>query len=843
MSRISNGGSTLISSSCKRLTMSLGMAIVSVAVLHGQASVLTWHNDSARTGQNLQETILTTANVKSSTFGRLSTISVDGKVDAQPLYVPALTIPLQGVHNVLFVATEHDSLYAFDADTFGQLLNVSLLAANETSSDDRGCSNITPEIGITATPAIDLGVGPHGTIYVISMSKDSSAQYHQRLHALDLTTFAEQFSGPVEILATSPGSGAENTFVPEQHKERSGLLISGGLVYTTWASHCDNGDYAGWVLSYNETSLAQVGVLNLEPNGKDGGIWSAGSGPAADGNGNLYLLTGNGTFDTTLASGFPSLGDYGNAFVKVSTAGPLSVTDYFTMTNTLSESGGDVDLGAGGLLLLPPLNNTQGQPVSLVVGAGKDTNIYVVSQNNLGGFSPSMDSIYQLMSNALPSGTWSSPAWFNGNLYYGGVNDSLKAFTFVGGSFSLASYSSNTFGFPGTTPSVSANGTSNGIVWAVDNLGIAVLHAYGASNLATELYNSNQAGTRDNFGGGNKFIAPTIANGRVYVGTTSGVGVFGLLAGNSTAALSITKTHDGNFTQGQQSATYSVTVSNTAGAAQTTGTVAITDTIPTGLTLVAMSGPGWSCMNNVCSRGDALPAGSSYPAVTVMVSVLSNAPSRVMNSVTVAGGGDTSSNNKTANDTTTINPLLLTLTVNVSPSTGGTATPASGATFAQGSVVNLEATPNPGYLFINWTGNVTNANNASTTITMNSAQTVTANFAAGPTSLGGTNTGKSGPVNGRIWAFSITNNGLGAALNVVMSSFTLTQVFGAACTPTIGTLFPLNLGDLAPAASAPATVTVDFTSCPISARFTLNIGLSANAGQATGSIIRGNQFQ
>jgi hypothetical protein len=514
------------------LAVRCGLAIASVVALQAQVSVLTWHNDNARTGQNLQETVLTTANVKSSTFGRLTTISVDGKVDAQPLYVPALGIPAQGVHNVLYVATEHDSLYAFDADTFAQLLHVALLGSGETSSDDHGCSQVTPEIGITATPAIDLQAGPHGTIYVISMTKDSSGKYHHRLHALDLTTLAEQFNGPVEIKATFPGSGAENTFNPTVHKERPGLLISGGLVYTTWGSHCDAGGYAGWVLSYNETSLAQVGVLNLEPNGNDGGIWAAGSGPAADAGGNIYLLTGNGTFDTTLnTSGFPSKGDFGNAFVKVSTAGPLSVADYFTMTNTVSESGGDVDLGSAGLLLLPTLNNTQGQPVSLAAGAGKDGNIYVINQNKLGGFSPSMDSIYQLMSGALPSGTWSSPAWFNGSLYYGGVSDSLKAFTFANGTFSLASHSSNTFGFPGTTPTISANGTSNGIIWAVENTGTAVLHAYDATNVATELYNSNQAGTRDHFGTGNKFIVPTVVHGKVYVGTTNGVGVFGLLSG------------------------------------------------------------------------------------------------------------------------------------------------------------------------------------------------------------------------------------------------------------------------------------------------------------------------
>jgi FG-GAP-like repeat len=498
--------------------------------LYGQASVLTWHNDNGRSGQNLQERILTPANVNSSTFGRLTTISVDGKVDAQPLYVHGLSLLSQGTRNILYVATEHDSVYAFDADNFTQLLRVSMLKPGETPSDDRGCSQVVPEIGVTATPAIDLQAGPHGTMYVVAMSKDASGNYHHRLHALDLTTLAEEFGGPVEIQASFPGTGAENTFVPRQHKERPGLLISNGTLYTTWGSHCDAPPYAGWVLSYNETTLAQVGVLSLEPNGVDGGLWAAGSGPAADSSGNIFLVTGNGTFDTTLnQSGFPNGGDFGNAFVKISTNGSLAVTDYFTMDNTVAESNGDVDLDSAGLMLLPALNNAQGQAVSLVVGAGKDGNIYVLNQNNMGRFSSSTDSIYQQLTGALPGGTWSSPAWFNGTLYYGGVGDKLMAFGFSNGMFSVASESTNVFGYPGTTPSISANGSSNGILWAVDNQSTAVLYAYDATNLATQLYNSNQAANqRDHFGAGNKFIVPTIANGKVYVGTTTGVGVFGL---------------------------------------------------------------------------------------------------------------------------------------------------------------------------------------------------------------------------------------------------------------------------------------------------------------------------
>jgi hypothetical protein len=416
-------------------------------------------------------------------------------------------------------------------------------------------------------------------------------------------------------------------------------------VYTSWGSHCDSAPYAGWVLSYNETTLAQTAVVNLEPNGSDGAIWAAGAGPAADANGNIYLLTGNGTFDTRLnSSNFPAEGDFGNSFVKIATSsGGMAINDYFTMTNTVSESAGDVDLGSAGLVLLPQVNNSQGEPVSLLVGAGKDGNIYVVNQSGMGGFNPSMDSIYQFMPHALPSGTWASPAWFNGVLYYGGVNDRLRAFQFASGSFSPMSESGGVFGYPGTTPSVSANGTADGIVWAVENGSPAVLHAYDATNLATELYSSTQAaGNRDQFGDGNKFIVPTVANGKVYVGTTNGVGVFGLLTNSASPSLSISKAHKGSFVQGQRAAIFSVAVSNATGAGPTSGAVTVTDEIPTGLTLLSMYGSGWSCTGATCARSDALSGGESYPLIAVVVSVAIDAPATTINVVGVSGGGDPS---------------------------------------------------------------------------------------------------------------------------------------------------------------------------------------------------------
>ena len=502
--------------------------------------VLTFHNDNARTGQDLSETILTPSNVTVSTFGKLFVIPVDGKVDAQPLYKSSVAIPNNGVHNVLFVATEHDSAYAFDADSGSLLWQVSLLSPGETPSDDRGCNQVTPEIGITATPVIDPSAGPHGAIYLVAMSKDNSGNYYQRLHALDITTGAEEFGGPITVQASVPGTGTEGSngqqvFAPGQHEDRAGLLLVNGVVYTAWSSHCDYEPYTGWIIGYDEKTLAQVSVLNLAPNGSEASIWMSGAGPAGDASGNIFLLAANGTFDTTLDSNrFPSQGDYGNAFLKVSSANSaLSVTDYFTMSNTVAESAGDEDLGSGGALLLPDLKDAQNNVHHLAVGAGKDQIIYVVDRDNLGKFNPGGDQIYQELNGVLGGPVFAAPAWFNNALYYGAVGSPIIALSVSSAQVSStpSSQTSGSFEYPGATPSISAHGATNGIVWAAENNTPAVLHAYDATNLANELYNSGMAaGGRDQFGAGNKFIVPTIANGKVYVATTNSVGVFGLLA-------------------------------------------------------------------------------------------------------------------------------------------------------------------------------------------------------------------------------------------------------------------------------------------------------------------------
>jgi outer membrane protein assembly factor BamB len=497
--------------------------------------VVTYKNDNARTGQNLSESVLTLANVNQTNFGLLRVLTVDGKVDAQPLYLSKLSVGTAS-RNVVFVATEHDSVYAFDADTGDKVWQVSLLATGESTSDNHGCGQVTPEIGITATPVIDRSAGAHGVIYVVGMSKDGSSVYHQRLHALDVTTGAEMFGGPVEVSATFPTASGTTSFSPGQYEERAALLLSGGTVYTSWTSHCDAQPYSGWIIAFDQATLSRTRVLNVAPNSHDRGpaIWMSGGGPAADSAGNVYLLTANGVFETTLDSnGFPNGQDYGNSFLKLAASGSaLSVADYFTMKNEVAESAADLDLGSGGGMLLPDLTDSTGTVRHLMVGAGKDGNIYVVDRDAMGKFSASANNIWQELDNAVPQGVWATPAYFNGFVYYGDYASPLKAFAVTSAKLSTtpASQTPIAFAAHGAAPSVSANGTNNGIVWVHQDTGAAVLHAFDASNLAHELYNSTQAAnSRDSFGPSNKFITPMVADGKVFVGTNSGVGVFGLI--------------------------------------------------------------------------------------------------------------------------------------------------------------------------------------------------------------------------------------------------------------------------------------------------------------------------
>src|SRR6185437_13847225 len=415
---------------------------------------------------------------------------------------------------------EHDWIYAFDADTFVQLWRTSLLGAGESPSDDRKCAQVSPEIGVTSTPVIDLRAGPRGTLFAVAMSKNEDGKYFQRLHALDIITGEERPASPTTIEASVPGSGPNShagriVFDPKQYEDRASLLLSGDTIYTAWSSHCDADPYNSWVIGFDESTLHRSKLLNFTPNGTEGGIWMAGAGLAADASGNIYFEIGNGTFDTTLDSrGFPVHRDFGNSIIKLSPSNQgqrLSVADYFTMHNVLAENKQDADLGSGGVLLLPDVKDSSGKPRHLALGAGKDWTVYIVNRDSMGKFNPTRDNIYQELYKGLGGADFAMPAYFNGTVYYGAYLTPVMAFPVSNARLASkpSSKSPETFDYPGATPSISANGASDGIVWAVENSTSGILHAYDASNLAHEYYNSNQAGQRDQFAD-NKFITPMI---------------------------------------------------------------------------------------------------------------------------------------------------------------------------------------------------------------------------------------------------------------------------------------------------------------------------------------------
>jgi hypothetical protein len=504
--------------------------------------VLTYHNDSARTGQDLNEMELTPSNVNVNSFGKLFSIPVDGEVHAQPLYVPDVSIPGEGVHNVVYVATENDTVYAFDADTpSGALWQTSSLGPGETAVPNSdipapGCYDVNPIIGITSTPVIDPTTQ---TIYVVAKSKlvsGSSTIYYQRLHALDISTGQERPGSPVEISATS--AGTQVTFDPLLQLNRSGLALDNGVVYIGFGSHCDVGSYHGWLFAYDATQLKQVAVFNTTPGASEGGgIWQAGGAPPFDAAGNVYVMTGNGRFGAH--SGGP---DYGDSFLKLSLSGnALSVGDYFTPFNQGVLDSTDYDLGSSGPLLLPDSVGSAAHP-HLMLGAGKQGMIYLLDRDNMGKFcgdctSSDTQIVQEELSLTGSYGNFGNPVYWEGIVYFGATSDYLRAFSISDGVLSTnpISTSSTLFGFPGASQSISANGSTNGIVWALDTShfgtpGPTILHAYLATNLADELYNSAQApGGRDAAGNAVQFSVPTIANGKVYVGTQGELDVYGLL--------------------------------------------------------------------------------------------------------------------------------------------------------------------------------------------------------------------------------------------------------------------------------------------------------------------------
>ena len=510
-----------------------------------QASVPMYHNNRERTGANVLETTLTLSNVNSTQFGKLFTQPVDGFIYAQPLYVPNVNVAGLGIHNVVYVATMNDSVYAFDADNNTgsnalPLWQVSFInppgGISPITSSDVACTGlISTRIGIVGTPVIDT-VG--GTLFVVARTRELG-QYYQRLHALDITSGAEKFGGPVLIQASVAGTGMGSVggvmkFDAKSQNQRAALLLQNGLVYIAWGSHCDYGTYHGWLMAYDYRSLTQRGVWLTTPNGSEGAIWESGSGPAGDASSSVYFAIANGTFDANTGGN-----DYGQSLVRLASPlkGTFTVTDYFTPYNGPDLNTGDYDIGSGGAMVLP--DQPKGPHLHLLVQGDKAGNIYLVDRDNMGHYNATDNSqIVQTLVGA-EKGMWNSPTWWNGHVYFGGGADYLKAFALNPGTGLLStaptSHTAIKFGYPGTTASVSANQTTSGILWALDNSSFknfrgAVLHAYDATNLAKELYNSNQNAARDNVGPAVKFTVPTVVNGKVYIGTRTQVTVFGLLS-------------------------------------------------------------------------------------------------------------------------------------------------------------------------------------------------------------------------------------------------------------------------------------------------------------------------
>ena len=520
------------------------------AVLSAQVSVTTHHNDLSRTGQNLQEVILNTSNVNVSTFGKLFSRPVDAQIYAQPLYVSGVVIPGQGTHNVVYVATENNSVYAFDADAPGAttpLWQVNLGPPILSSVID-ATRNIIPQIGITSTPVIDPS---SNTIYVVAETYENS-QAIFRLHALDITTGAEKFNGPTVIQGSVQGTGYDAvngvvTFNALMLWQRPGLLLWGGNVYIGFGSHLDADPYHGWIFGYSATTLKQTAVYCTTPNGQEGGVWQGGAALALDSaTGYLYATVGNGTMDANTG-----LRDYGDTILKLDTSSNLAVADYFSPFNQNALSNADVDLGSAGALLIPG--------TTLGVGGGKEGTVYVFNRNNLGQYNSSVDQLpqeWQATYSFLQTGDagfFGGPVFYNSQLYEWGQQDTLKQYAFNGSTFNTTPVQG-----PITIPtgysdepamSISANGTTAGsaILWAAystsgdtPNGGAlpGILVALDASNVTHELWDSNQNQSRDYSGSWSKWTPPTVANGKVYLATFDNVlNVYGLFSTGSSGSL------------------------------------------------------------------------------------------------------------------------------------------------------------------------------------------------------------------------------------------------------------------------------------------------------------------
>jgi hypothetical protein len=528
-------GPHLILASLKANSAAIGTAQVEVTDFPG---TLTWRNDNSRSGQNTRELALAPSTINSSIFGKLFSCPLDGFAYAQPLYVPNLAIPGSGTHNILFVATEMDSVFAFDADANPcvQLWQTSLIPAGEQAvpAPNLGITDggITPFIGITGTPVIDVS---SSTLYVVAETQGTTTNppYFERLYALDLATGQRKIQ-PAGVQALS-SSSIGPTFSPLLANQRAALLLDNSTVYVAFGSHNGEGNYHGWLMSYNAATLQPIAVFDVTPGGMQGGIWQSGGGPSADSNHNVYVATGGGTFDVNRGGS-----DYGDSFMRLATGGAISVADYFTPCDQATLSGSGNDLGSSPPVLLPDAAGSASEP-HLMMGGAKNGSLYVLNRDNLGRFNSSCPDAANRVQ-VMPIGNGpilSTPLFWNNTIYIAAGNGALEAFPIPAGILSptpLSAQSTENLGPQGATPVLSSNGTNNALVWLIDSSGAfsspntpSILRAFDASNLSNEVYNSAMVPSRDTAGLAVKFSVPTIANGKVYIGTQSEIDVYGLL--------------------------------------------------------------------------------------------------------------------------------------------------------------------------------------------------------------------------------------------------------------------------------------------------------------------------
>ena len=828
----------------------------------GETNVLTQHNDIGRTGQNVNETILTPANVSGGNFGKLFSVPVDGQVYAQPLYVSNLALPNAGTHNVAFVVTMHDSVYAFDADTQGApLWQVSLLdaahgaAAGATSDPvaDVGCDELLgTEIGIMSTPVIDPATG---VIYVVGRTFENGYAV-ERLHALDITSGAEIVT-PATLSAAVAGTGVGSvngilTFDPKWENQRTGLLLVNGIVYMSFASYCDNGPFHGWVLAYDAKTLTQTSVFTPTPNGTASGIWMSGTGLAADippGSpfGRMFVATGNGTYDAVTPY-TTNIADYGDDVIQLDlTNGVMHVTDAFTPMDQAALEAADKDLSSGGIILLP--DQTLAGHTHQLISAGKTGNIYIVDRDSLGGYSTTANNIIKYISPPQIGGLFSVPAYWNNHIYIWSLSGTLSQFDFTNGlmnSYHLQN-STERLTFPGSTPSVSANGTTNGIVWNVNTSaaktnGDADLLAHDATNVAITLYSSAANHTRDNPGPAVKFAVPTITNGKVYVAAYGQLSVYGLLSGSADFTLTAAQPGINVVAGGNASSNLTVTALNGF-----TGTVTLSASgLPNGLTAAFTAG-STAGTTVVTLTATGTTAAGTYPVVFTGVSGSLTHSTTV--SVTVSSAAAPSF-------TLTATPATLAIVQGQAATSAITVVPANGftgaVTFAasglpsgltatfSGATISItaaaSATPGTYSVIVSGTsGSLSAATNVSVTVTAQAAFSLTAGSVSVKAGQSGTAAVSVTPANGfsGTVAFSIAGlpSGVTGSFSPASSTTASTLTLTTSSTAVPGS-YSVTVTGVSGSVTASTTLTLVIGAAPTFSLNTAASSVSVPAGQS-----------